>query len=588
MDERESYLAYIIALRTGDRESVNQLLESGFRPDRHRLMELTYIDPLFKKILFNREITIYLDVGHIVGHVYGEFPIHSSEHNRIKKKIVGFYPRTNSFYQIFIGAGSLKDEVTETGRAFEKLEKIQATLPLTEEAWVRLSYWMELKQKEIRSYSIYKKNCAGFVHDALKAAGYSDGLVDKFNAGELRRLSFRPIHIEMPRYLRISSLSKVLPGLSFVVRPEGLKIGARWKLDWYAVAEEQREIANKKSHTNQMNCFFDTHHDSDFYRIFFRGKSLTYDDVKWLIRNNAPGMRGKIKAIVSQAYRDAPKDIQQRYGDSEENFSWRVIGSFLRGSVVPTDVQRLIRAVRIDSKRDEINEMFESYSVKKSQFIEDSFPGGINYIGGDYPFIETIPWIINSSDVIWEEEDGKKEGANKTISTPLLPRKETTNEYRRFKEAMDSRLLHHYDTPPETLSSSGMATLSPIPSLEHPLSPMILPGFAPPPSLRTCSLFEKPAFPAFTKFKERAGSAIPELGYAPPSFLTGFQRERAEFNRKTAIMDTTSAHAVRGATGPSTGKKLLNIVIHYRNNDTVDQLSSRLTGAARGPGRSFS
>lgn len=549
MKERDNYLAYIIAVREKDKKSIQQLLENGFRPNRRQLVALAGVDPLIRQRLLNRTITIYLDGGQTAGHVYGTFPIYNSKNNTIEQRTVGFYPKDQGMSNALGGKGALKDEITETRRVFEQFETLQVTLPLTEEAWVQLAYWMEAQQ-EIRNYSLYKKNCVRFVHEALKAAGYSDGLVDKFNPSAVRAMRFKPIHIEMPKYYRMATLSKYIPGMSFIVRPEGISMGSRWKLDWYMKAERQREIANARSHANQINSFFETHHTYEDYQQFFYGKSFTYEDIRWLIHNKIPGMDYKIRAVLSQAYQNAPDSIQQRYRYTENNFIQHVIGYFLIGFHLPKDIQHLLDAVEIDPEIDGINRALNWKNMRTSHYVYDTSPIHIDSIEGVYYCMNMTSWNIASWGLNDETPCKKEYHLSVPESAPLEPE--------------------------PSIAPSFVSVTKPAPAQMVSRGARIIPAI---------SSFPRAAIThGYQQFKQEMDKRIIENGITEharfESFLPAFQGLSAGFDRKMAMMEASAAQASQ-AMLPSKDRKLLNVIVNYYREDTVDHLSARVVDAVK-------
>jgi len=246
------YVEYITAMRLGNEKKMSEMILRGFRPDRTELIELVRKNVDIRELVFNRTITVFLDTGHRTGHVYAELPVYEAARDRIVKKTIGFYPEQEGIPDSFFAKGVLKDEKIETGRALEKLNRIQVSLPLTEEAYIRLGHWNAVKQRKIDDYVLHRNNCATFVDQALKASGYEDGLVDKFDPRAIENMDLSPIRLYMMKFFRFDKMHPCEQ--RFLVRPEtsGISLPLLQQK-----ARDQRAKANEATYLNFMNVVYD-------------------------------------------------------------------------------------------------------------------------------------------------------------------------------------------------------------------------------------------------------------------------------------------------------------------------------------------
>lgn len=324
MKESELYAKYITACRTGNKKEIDQMIQQGFRPDKQRLIELSNSNPDLQKILFNRRITIHIDMGNTAGHVYGKFPIYDELRTNIKEEFLGFYPSKLSGISAFMGEGSVLDERQDSKRVLENFDTITVSLPLTEEAWRNLANWTSGKKKEKASYVLTSTNCVHFIHSALQLVGYSDGLIDKFNPKDVNKLKFKPVMLDLNNYLRYDKREDLMPVLNQVLESRGSDMQNGSYVRLYHQAQVQREQANKITKENFVNGFYDYHHNVHFYQKLYRNKALSLNDMSWLLRNKAPGMENRIRDTLWQSYNMAPTKLKQRYQFNPKIFFWHL------------------------------------------------------------------------------------------------------------------------------------------------------------------------------------------------------------------------------------------------------------------------
>lgn len=300
MSEQERYLKYITAHRAGDKAVIEKMLLEGFRPERQRLVELAEKDKVIRDALFNKKITIRIDVGRITGHVYGDFPYYDEEQDKILESSFGYYAEEERFPRSVFGPGIVRDERHETERITESFPKQEVDLPLTEESWIKLAHWITKKRKDKSYYILIGQNCSRFVDSALKEAGYADGLMDKFDPEKVQSLDFRVIKIDMVQYFRYDKRELYHPHAQIPIldsHSEDLQSGVVAHL--LAKAKEERSQSARQSHENQVNAFFDKYHDTHFYKTYFKDKPLTIEDINWFARNSIAGLEKQSLSLTA-------------------------------------------------------------------------------------------------------------------------------------------------------------------------------------------------------------------------------------------------------------------------------------------------
>lgn len=320
-EESELYIKYIQAFRNQDQQTIEHMIRMGFKADKKRLMELMTCDPLVRETLFNREITIHIDAGDTAGHVYGKFPIYDESGTKIKEAYLGFYPKTSGVLNALIGEGAVLNEV-ETLRRSKQFETVEVHLPISEEAWRALAAWTYARTKEKHSYVIVKENCLHFVDEALKVAGFSDGLVDKFDPKKVNKLKFKPAMLDLNHYLRYDTREDFMPAVNSILDSRSSALDTGTYVWHQKEAKRLRERANQLSQQSFVNGFFERYHNKDFYQSLFREKTLTLDDMAWLLRNQASGMESQIRDRLLQGYQEANASIKAAYHFNPQYFLW--------------------------------------------------------------------------------------------------------------------------------------------------------------------------------------------------------------------------------------------------------------------------
>ncbi len=343
MKESELYAQYIKASRAGNKKEIDSLIQMGFKPDKQRLIELSNNNKALRDILYNRSVIVNIDMGDTAGHVYGKFPIYNEQRTHIKEELLGFYPKEPGVLTAFAGEGAVLNETLKTGRSMKKFQTVQIRLPITEEAWLRLANWTSSKTKEKSAYVLVSTNCVHFVHSALKIAGYSDGLVDKFDPNLINKMKIKPVMLDLNAYLRYDNRENFFPLLNEVIesREQALQNGSYVWHHKEAIAK--RAKANQLTQENFVNGFFDRYHDANFYQRLYQDKPLTIEDMSWLLRNKAPGMEDRIRDTLLQCYHKFPLSMKQQYQFNPKYFLWD-IGSQLQTcpESIHTDIQRYI------------------------------------------------------------------------------------------------------------------------------------------------------------------------------------------------------------------------------------------------------
>lgn len=347
MKESELYAKYIVASRAGNQKEVDQMIQMGFKPDKQRLVELSDSNPDLRNILYNKTVTVHIDTGSTAGHVYGKFPIYDEVRAEITEEYLGYYPKTTGIINSLFGEGAVFNEVQEKGRLDKQFKTVQLELPVTEEAWVRLAGWTANKVKEKKPYVITTKNCVDFVHSALQVAGYSDGLVDKFDPKLVGELPVKPIVLDLNGYLRYDKREEFFPSLNQIIEPrsEALQNGSyAWH---HKEAKAKRMQANEATHHNFVNGFFDQYQNESFYQRIYKDKPLTVLDMSWLLRNKAPGVEERIRENLLESFRRAPAKIKQQYHFNAKYFLWD-IGKQLQAH--PESISSEMRQLLLNSK----------------------------------------------------------------------------------------------------------------------------------------------------------------------------------------------------------------------------------------------
>lgn len=322
MKESELYANYIKASRAGNKREIDRLLQMGFRPDKQRLIELSNNNKALKDVLYNRNIIINIDMGNTAGHVYGNFPIYNEKRTHIKEELLRFYPKGTRIYSPFVGEGIVLNETEVTKRPLKQYQTVQIHLPITEEAWVRLAHWTSSKTKEKNFYVLVNTNCVHFVHSALRVAGYSDGLIDKFDPIIVNKMKIKPVMLDLNAYLRYDNREVFFPLLNNAIesRTEALQNGTY--VQQHKIAMAKRTEANQLTQQNFVESFFAHYHDANFYQRLYQNKPVLVEDMSWLLRNKAPGMENKIKDILLQSYQNLPVSIKQQYQFNPKYFLW--------------------------------------------------------------------------------------------------------------------------------------------------------------------------------------------------------------------------------------------------------------------------
>jgi hypothetical protein len=264
MKEIDKYILYIQYQRAKNDEGIAALLEDGFELSREKLIALANEVKEVHEQLYNRTITVYLDVGAICGHVYMEGPIYDVESRTIKTQIYGKYPNLSA-----LGGGGIVDDTERVN-----YRSISVQLPVTEEAWQYLGFFVQKEQAKLQivnDYDLLARNCAHFVDSALKAIGIVDGLVDKFNFSDLKELPWKPIKPFALNYFRVSKAADFLYFTEPYVASSGV-ISTGYSPDIYQYIlqlssylpqyEEEKRQANAQTHVNFIDGFID---GEDFY-----------------------------------------------------------------------------------------------------------------------------------------------------------------------------------------------------------------------------------------------------------------------------------------------------------------------------------
>lgn len=270
MNEHDQYIQYIEACRAGNQKIINKMLNEGFKPSAPRLSHLAKTHADIRNLIVNDYIIIKIDAGHIAGHVYVDYP---SSDDVTSRKQVGFYPSKSGIRALY-GPGRIKDEVNESGRVLENLQTVVTTLQVPQEMSSKLDRWRNVQANEPLTFFILNNNCITFAHEFAKQAGHVDGLVDKFNPAEIKQLDFKPIKLGLIPYFRDEPKSTVV------------KVS---NLDPYYKAISKEE-ADHFTLDNHIHVFFNQYHPPEFYRNFFKGKSITKNDELWIYSNHLPSL----------------------------------------------------------------------------------------------------------------------------------------------------------------------------------------------------------------------------------------------------------------------------------------------------------
>lgn len=196
----EKYNNYINFVRAKNTKELRALNQAGFNPSVEELEQLIAIDDQLKQELFNKTITIVLDINSVAGHLYiKELPTYKDKKDEelFTLKDEGFYP-ANKKRKLY-GAGELRSEnvsdETQTKDKEKAHQRLESVVQLTEEQWEHLGHWMaEIKKApENLRYSLFadfttKEHvyyCAKFVDTALKQIGYVNGVGGVFSAEQI-------------------------------------------------------------------------------------------------------------------------------------------------------------------------------------------------------------------------------------------------------------------------------------------------------------------------------------------------------------------------------------------------------------------
>ena len=377
-EEREQYLLYVKACREGNQAVRQDMYRNGFRPDRQRLMYFASKSAELYDLIFNERFILNIDSGHVVGHVYIDYPVYDASTPGAEKmrKQMGFYPKENGLRALH-GQGTIKDEVQESGRVLENHPTAKAVLPIPQEVAIQIEHWRRQQPSTQLIYSLLNKNCIAFVDEVLQQSGYVDGLTDKFNGDDISKLNFKAIKVGIKFYFRTDNevILKLQEKVDEKIGLSGIKIrNDRMHYQYYG-----KDKADRFSFENQCNIFFNSYHSPEFYSMFFQGKRITESDYLWALNNHLSG--SQVMMFRYSPLRDRflqfcrPKELRYsvRYRFSSENPFFEVREEGER-AILALEHQ-LVSNVSIDSsKHKEGKGNGNGYSSKKPYKKQDKKP----------------------------------------------------------------------------------------------------------------------------------------------------------------------------------------------------------------------
>lgn len=150
---------------------------------------------LVKETLYNRTIVLNLHTDELVGHVSGNLPVFNRKTGEIEIiENFGLDPKTVSFKALFKTEGAIYKQ----DRSKNKNQLLQATIRLTEEQYYKLSLITDEARRSPSAYNMFgikNPNCVRWLDTVLKQAGIVDGMKNKWNYEDFKKLDFRLIKI---------------------------------------------------------------------------------------------------------------------------------------------------------------------------------------------------------------------------------------------------------------------------------------------------------------------------------------------------------------------------------------------------------
>lgn len=163
--------------------------------------DLLQTSPACHSTFYNKEITIYLHGDGTAGHTSADLGVLQPDKQTIQgAHFIGLNPKPDvSPLRKLTGA---RGEIIEEQRDRDKV--IAAQIKVTEEQYFYLANFMREQIDNPPIYSVYGKfatqdgtfNCATWLDTALKSAGISDGIQNKFSRDELANLNWRPVQVQ--------------------------------------------------------------------------------------------------------------------------------------------------------------------------------------------------------------------------------------------------------------------------------------------------------------------------------------------------------------------------------------------------------
>lgn len=163
--------------------------------------DLLQTSPACHSTFYNKEITIYLHGDGTAGHASADLGVLQPDRQTIQgAHFIGLNPNPDaSPLRKLTGT---RGEVIEEQRDRDKV--IAAQIKVTEEQYFYLANFMREQIDNPSVYSVYGKfatqdgtfNCATWLDMALKSAGISDGIQNKFSRDELANLNWRPVQVQ--------------------------------------------------------------------------------------------------------------------------------------------------------------------------------------------------------------------------------------------------------------------------------------------------------------------------------------------------------------------------------------------------------